>query len=32
MAVCLAERLNITLVGSVRDSRMSIYTHGYRVN
>jgi FdhD protein len=32
MAVCLAERLNVTLVGSVRDSRMSIYTHGCRVN
>jgi len=32
MAVGLAERLNVTLIGSVRGSRMNIYTHGYRVS
>ena len=32
MAVGLAERLNVTLVGSVGDSRMNIYTHGCRVS
>ena len=31
MAVGLAERLNVTLIGSVRGSRMNIYTHDYRV-
>jgi len=32
MAVGLAERLNVTLIGSVRRSRMNIYTHDYRVS
>ena len=32
MAVSLAERLNVTLIGSVRGSRMNIYTHGCRVS
>ena len=32
MAVGLAERLNVTLIGSVRGSRMNIYTHGSRVS
>lgn len=31
MAVGLAERLNITLIGSVKKSRMNIYTHDWRV-
>ena len=31
MAVGLAERLNVTLIGSVRSSRMNIYTHDWRV-
>ncbi len=32
MAVGLAERLNVTLIGSVGGSRMNIYTHGHRVS
>lgn len=31
MAVDLARRLNITIVGAVRDSRMNIYSHEYRI-
>lgn len=31
MAVGMAERLNVTLIGSVRGSRMNIYTHDWRV-
>jgi len=31
LAVDLAERLNITLIGFVRGKRINIYTHNYRV-
>jgi len=30
-AVALAEMLNITIVGSVRSSRINVYTHDYRI-
>ncbi len=32
LAAGLAERLNVTLIGSARGSQMNIYTHCYRVN
>lgn len=31
LAVGLAERLNLTLIGFVRGHRMNIYTHNYRI-
>jgi FdhD protein len=31
MAVSMAERLNITLIGFLRENSMSIYTHPERI-
>ncbi len=31
LAVDLAEKLNLTLIGFVRGDRMNIYTHNYRI-
>jgi len=31
LAVDLAEKLNLTLIGFVRGHRMNVYTHNYRI-